>query len=222
MLMSNELSDVVNLLLPGFVTAWIFHALTPHPKESQFERIVQGFVFTGVIQFVFGAFQSVLVDSYPLIWTWTNQSRVPVVYSLAIVFGLLFAWLANSDWFHAVLRYLRLTAKSGYPSVWYRALYQKTAYATLHLNDGRRLTGWLEQYPSKVTDGHFVMANPSWLQFDAKTNEVKKLEINFVESLMIGADKVYWIEFQTTVPPTNKSPLKDIGNAEITPSTTTA
>lgn len=66
------------------------------------------------------------------------------------------------------------------------------------------------------------MANPSWLHYDPETKEVTKREIEFVESVMIGADKVYWIEFQKIVPNTDKNTHKDASSVKATITTTPA
>ena len=47
---SDELVRVFYNLLPGFLSAWIFYALTAHPKPSPFERIVQALIFTVIVR----------------------------------------------------------------------------------------------------------------------------------------------------------------------------
>ena len=44
--MSSEIVHVLVFLLPGFLTAAIFHSLTPHRKPEAFERVISALVFT--------------------------------------------------------------------------------------------------------------------------------------------------------------------------------
>ena len=44
--MSSEIVHVLVFLLPGFLTAAIFHSLTPHRKPEAFEHVISALVFT--------------------------------------------------------------------------------------------------------------------------------------------------------------------------------
>lgn len=48
---SGELVYLLVFLLPGFLTAAIFHSLTSHRKPEPFERVVSALIFTILIQF---------------------------------------------------------------------------------------------------------------------------------------------------------------------------
>ncbi len=51
---AKDFVALLQYLLPGFVTAWVFYSFTSFPKPSQFERVVQALIFTIFIQvFVF-------------------------------------------------------------------------------------------------------------------------------------------------------------------------
>ena len=47
---SSEVVNVLTFLLPGFVTAFVFHSLTSHPRLKEFDRVVQALIFTILIQ----------------------------------------------------------------------------------------------------------------------------------------------------------------------------
>ena len=58
-----DLIGLVQYLLPGFLSTWIFHSLTAHPKASPFERVVQALIFTAFTTLLvylvrWGAFQA--------------------------------------------------------------------------------------------------------------------------------------------------------------------
>ncbi|OWO67359.1 hypothetical protein B2J67_20175, partial [Vibrio cholerae] len=48
--LTNDVITILQYLLPGFVSAWVFYSLTSYPKPSQFERVVQALIFTIFIQ----------------------------------------------------------------------------------------------------------------------------------------------------------------------------
>ena len=38
--------QLLNYLISGFLTAWIFYSLTPFKINNQFERVIQALIFT--------------------------------------------------------------------------------------------------------------------------------------------------------------------------------
>ena len=62
-------------------------------------------------------------------------------------------------------------------------------YVVLHLEDERRLYGWLEEWPSSPELGHFRIAEASWLYDDAQ------VELANVTALVIAVDRVEMVEF---------------------------
>ena len=165
--MSEDAINVIQYLLPGFLATWIFHGLTPHPKESQFERTIHAVVLTALIQF-FTLAVIWFSEEILMITDIVEDTRTVVIpVMLALVLGFSMAAASNSDKFHAFLRMLGITKKTGFPSVWYKNLYQTVGYATFHLKDERRLYGWIDQWPcagSSYWSGRMAMAREllSW------------------------------------------------------------
>ena len=96
--MSGEIVHVLVLLLPGFLTAAIFHSLTPHRKPEAFERVISALVFTIIIQFttlIVRYFMLRIIQLPDLLF----GTPIEIVFNLpiAIIFGLLFSWLSNND-----------------------------------------------------------------------------------------------------------------------------
>ena len=190
--------QLFQFLLPGFITAWIFYGLTSYPKENQFERLIQALVFTSIIQSVVAAIKWAALSigrSCGEIGAWSQLGEVVLAAFLAFLLGLVFANAFNSDRFHEWLRNRGLTKKTGYPSVWFKTLYQGGCNATLQLVDGRRLQGWISQWPSKVEDGHFQIIQPGWLD-EGEDGKPTRIELRGVNAILLGADKVEWIEFE--------------------------
>ena len=103
--MSSELVNVLIFLLPGFLTAAIFHSLTPYRKPEAFERIVSALVFTILIQFttlIVRYFISKAIELPDLLF----QIPIEIVFALpiAVTLELLFSWLSNNDIPHRNLR----------------------------------------------------------------------------------------------------------------------
>ena len=120
---SGNLITILEYLLPGFITAWIFYSLTSFVKPSQFERVVQALIFTFVIQFFVQVFHS--------LFTWWNityiqenwESSVRLVLSsmVSLFLGIGLSYFTNNDKFHKLLRKLKITRETSYPSEWFDA-----------------------------------------------------------------------------------------------------
>ncbi|MBI5638968.1 MAG: hypothetical protein HZA17_00950 [Nitrospirae bacterium] len=189
---SKDIIAVLQYLLPGFVSAWIFYALTSYPKPSQFERIVQALIFTIFVQaIVFVAKTTFLfIGHYYQLAIWDESSSLMWSIVCAILFGFLFSYFANNDKAHKVFRYLGITRKSSYASEWFSA-FSNVTYVVLHLRDERRLYGWPTEWPSEPRNGHFLITAAAWLVGD------KERPITGVENILIDAKDVKWVEFMT-------------------------
>lgn len=186
--------DVIALLqylLPGFIAAWVFHGLTPYPRASEFERIVQALIFTMfVVPFAAGLEHAALwLGKFRSIGPWTTQSSLVASVLAALLIGSAFSFLANTDLLHKMLRLSKITQETSYPSEWFGAFLTRETYIVLHLKDERRLYGWPREWPSGSKTGHFLLQQPTWLV------EHEYQRINGAESLLIGVEEVRWIEF---------------------------
>jgi hypothetical protein len=90
----------------------------------------------------------------------------------ALFLGTSFAWLANHDHVHRLLRDNRrfwfrgrpITKHTGYPSEWVRAFNEKgETYVTLHLKDGKKIRGWVEEWSAEPTTGHLTVQRVGWV-----------------------------------------------------------
>ena len=96
---SKDVLAALNILVPGFMAAWVYFGLTAHPKPSAFERVAQALVFNLIVQpFVF-AIKLILTepDFGWTIGTWNVQSESIAAGIVAFVIGFLFAGLTNND-----------------------------------------------------------------------------------------------------------------------------
>ena len=185
---ASDIITILQYLLPGFIAAWIFYALTSYPKQSQFERVIQALIFTMVIQGLVLVIQYCAENIYQLSWS----KNINLVSSLivSIMFGLVISYFANNDKFHKLLRYFKITKETSYASEWFGAFSDRITYVVLHLNDGRRIYGWPVEWPTEPNNGHFLLKDSNWLGDD---NSEKPL--TGVDGILIDGSNVEFVEF---------------------------
>ncbi|MBN2160245.1 MAG: hypothetical protein JW807_12680 [Spirochaetes bacterium] len=192
---SKDILILIQYLLPGFVTAWIFYAFTSYIKPSQFERVIQALIYTIIVQAIVYVIQKILywIGEWEKIQKCVGEwnSSVNLIYSLiiAILLGFLFTYFANNDKFHNLIRRVNITRETSYPSEWFRAFLKNITFIVLHLKDERRIMGWPVEWPSNPKHGHFMLTNASWLDGN------KAIKIKGSEYILINNDDVKWVEF---------------------------
>jgi uncharacterized integral membrane protein len=189
---ANDFVALLQYLLPGFVSAWIFYSFTSYPKPSQFERVVQALIFTLFVQVLVFLVQNVLVfagGKFP-IFQWNSNSNLVWSIISAIILGVVFSYYANNDRIHKKLRAIGFTRESSYASEWFGAFINNVTYVVLHLDDDRRLYGWPIEWPTEPNKGHFVLTDASWL-----TEDGSEIFLKAVENIMIDAQHVKIVEF---------------------------
>ena len=165
---TNNVVTILQFLLPGFIAAWIFYSLTSYSKPSQFERVVQALIFTLFIQalVITTKYLSLKIGAYWSAGYWSESSSLIVSIIIAIMFGVVFSYFANNDKIHKYLRNKGITRETSFPSEWFGSFLNNVTFIVIHFTDERRLYGWPIEWPSEPTSGHFVIADPSWLEKD--------------------------------------------------------
>jgi hypothetical protein len=188
---SGSVVTILQFLLPGFVTAWIFYSLTSYPKPSQFERVVQALIFTIFIQPTVAILKFALlkIGEYWSVGIWSETSSIVTSIIVAILYGLIFSAFANNDKLHNFLRSSGITRETSYPSEWFGSFLTRVTFVVLHFEDERRLYGWPTEWPSEPTTGHFVITDPSWLV------DGEEQRIIGVSSIIVDVKDVKWVEF---------------------------
>ena len=141
----KEVIPLLQYLIPGFLSAWIFYSLTAFKRPDTFGQIVQALIFTFVIQ---GA---VLGIGAICLWVgskgfsvgrWDAKAETIWAFVVSVTLGLLSCYLATNDKLHGWLRNRNVTKQTSYPSEWFSIFAQHHRLVTLHLNDERRVFGW--------------------------------------------------------------------------------
>ena len=190
--LDTELIELLKFLLPGFFCAWIFHALSSFPKQSQFERIVQALIFTILVQGISYLTKEAIFfcGRYVSLGSWDENADVVLSLLSAIGLGLLITYFSNNDKFHKFLRSLNITRETSYASEWFGAFSDNVTYIVLHLDGGRRLYGWPIEWPTEPMSGHFVLTNASWLNDDNSPTDLAG-----VKSILVRGTDVQMVEF---------------------------
>jgi hypothetical protein len=203
-IISKESLGILYFLLPGFVAAWVFYGLTAHPRRDQTERVIQGLIFTAFVQSVVFMIRgtSILFGKWFFsVGRW--NADVSLVWSVivALVMGVVFSWIANSNCLHRWLQKKKISKRTSYPSEWYSAFDRYQRYAVLHLKGERRLKGWIEEWPDHPDKGHFIIDQPMWLD-DAGNLYPQSL----IERFLLPAAEVEMVEFWYSDSKLPKSP----------------
>ncbi|SDT23705.1 DUF6338 family protein [Pseudomonas granadensis] len=191
----KEVIPLLQYLIPGFLSAWIFYSLTAFKRPDTFGQIVQALIFTFVVQGAVLAVRSLClwIGSKGLsIGQWDARAETAWASAFSLMLGLLACYLATGDKLHAWLRKRNVTKQSSYPSEWFCAFAQYERFITLHLNDERRVLGWPVEWPRESVSGHFVMQYPRWLNDDGQPASYG------AEFLLIDSANVKWVEFSPT------------------------
>ena len=189
--LGDNVVAVLQYLTPGFLSAWIFYSLTSQQPSHQFERIIQALIFTFFITgflSLMGYVSRELSGSFYLEEI-LERNSVGFSFITSILFGLLAAYVTNTDQPYIFLRRMGFTRQSAYVSTWSRVFSINVVYVVLHLQDGKRIFGWPHQWPSDWNNGHFALKQASWLSGE------KSRELADVEILLIDVKDVRWVEF---------------------------
>jgi hypothetical protein len=181
---SSEFVAVLSFLLPGFVAAWVFHGLTPYPKPPQFERLIYALILTAIVNAFVNA-TKLFADGI----LWSDNGTLALAVAMAFATGGGFAFIANRDLAHRLLRRLQITRENSFPSEWYSAFSRHTSFVVLHLKGGRRLYGWPEEWPSSPDKGHFLIVDAEWLKDDNSS-----IELENVETVVVPVSEVEMVE----------------------------
>lgn len=183
---AKEIVHLFYVLLPGFVTAWIFYGLTAHPRLDWFERLVQALIFTVIVQALVYLLRLAIHGRDP----WTAETNLSWSLVLAVVLGIALSAAANTNWVHEQLVKWKVTKRTSYPSEWYSAFCREERYVTLHLIGNRRLFGWPAEWPDRPDKGHFVIEDAEWLLSDGE-----RATLHNVHKVVVAADQVEMVEF---------------------------
>ena len=190
---SKDILALLTQLMPGFLTAWVVYGLTTYTKPSQFERIVQALIYSFMVSALVAVAEPLLLlaGQFVRLGTWDSSAELIASAVLALALGFLRSFFMKNDVFFRQARRLGLTSRTPFPSEWYGAFSARPPrYVVLHLEGGRRITGYPIEWPTEPTSGHFKLTDAAWL--DDLNNEIP-LDTN--DSILIAAKQVEMVKF---------------------------
>jgi len=190
---SSDLLDLFMKLLPGFLAAAAFHALTPYPKRDVFERVVAALIFMLFAQLIVAAVHSLALwigTSGFALGEWSEETALAWGAAVGLVLGVAWAHVVNNGLTHSFLRKLGTTKKTSLPTQWFSAFARCERYVILQFKDGRRLMGWPLEWPDEPESGHFLIERPGWILDDGT-----KAEMHQIEVFLVSAKDVEAVEF---------------------------
>ena len=203
---TSELINLLNFLLPGFITSFLFYSLTSFPKKSTFESVVLALIYTVIINLivdVMGLAFLAIGENLFAIAQWSGTIKILWSIILALLLGLLLTFLYNNDKLHKLLRKFRITNQTSYPTEWYGTFSETKLYVVLHFIDGRRIMGWPLEWPSSPKNGHFILEDAIWLE---KTGDEEKIiELKNVQKIMLDASNINMVELVKDTEAKNES-----------------
>ena len=189
--LAKDTVALLSFLLPGFLVAWVFYALTSHPKPVQAERVIQALIFTLFVKAIVFAEQSALeyIGRWHVVRPWDVNAELLASLVTGLSLGLLAAFLVNKDSLHQFLRDRKISSRSSQPSEWCGVLSKYQLFCVLHFKDDRRMYGWPEVWPSDPEKGHFFIAFPVWV------HDAEHVEMLGVEGILVSVSDIKHIEF---------------------------
>ncbi|HBO12506.1 MAG TPA: hypothetical protein DD491_06955 [Halieaceae bacterium] len=188
---TTGLIEALEFLLPGFLTAWIFYGFTPYDRPSHFERIIQALLFTAIIQ---GLIAPLKAKGW-----WPASYEVPLSLLLAVILGVVAVGIANRNPLHRLMSRVGLSGETSFASEWYRAFNErKNSFVMVELRDGRRMGGWVREWPSRPAVGHLGLQTVSWVDETGAPEEIPGVEEVLLPVEDIGI--VYFLTEKTLDP----------------------
>ena len=163
--LSKDLVAMLTYLLPGFLVAWLFYALTSHQKPAQLERVIQALIFTLLVSALVILEREALLFAgrWLVLRPWDKDADLLASVTTAAGLGLALAYFTNTDSLHEWLRQKNLSNRSSHPSEWCTVFAMQQTFIVVEYKDGRRLYGWPKVWPSNFEHGHMYITDPSWI-----------------------------------------------------------
>lgn len=192
---SKDVLALLTQLMPGFLTAWVVYGLTTYTKPTQFERVVQALIYSFIVNLAVAVLEQILLlgGKTIVLGVWDKSSELITSSIVALLLGLALSYFMRNDSFFRLLRQLKLTSRTPYPSEWYGAFATKPRYLVLHLAGGRRISGYPTEWPTDPAVGHFRLTNAAWID-DCN----KEIPLLADESILIEAKQVEMVELLKT------------------------
>ncbi len=169
------------ILLPGFLASELVRVLSTRPKRSEFDKIIQAFVYSLLVYVCFAALNgsfpiTIHVESgdgtsyyFPELHFWPLAE----VTAIAIILAVAVAAMMNNNFPLSLFQRWRITQRTFRPSVWNDVSNKGTQYVQVELADGRNVMGWLAYFSDTPQEAALYLEDAAWL-----TEDLSQVPIN--------------------------------------------
>ena len=218
----NDLGlKILFLLIPGIIAFFIIKSVGPKRPRTDFESGLQIFLYGVVCYAIAGAIEggyswASTCPTNTHLWNEVVQGAVglaalnpetglgagQIVFAtfIAISLGLLIVILQTHSIPHRILRWLKVTKRTGEVDMWGFTFNSPDldSWATVRHPNGKVYQGWVRGYSDGDTERELVLVNVK--VFAAPTAEPGNLvEVDAIPALYLGLDKTNAVvEFQVT------------------------
>jgi hypothetical protein len=164
------------ILLPGFLAAELVRILSSRPKRSEFDKIVQAFIYSFLVYVIFSGVSS----SFPITVHVEKSAEGATHYFpefhfgalvaitvIAIMLAIVVATMMNNDFPLSLLRKIGMTQRTFRPSVWADVFRLPSQYVQVELADGRQVIGWLVYFSDTPKEAALYLEDAAWLKSDS-------------------------------------------------------
>jgi hypothetical protein len=172
--LSYQALGALLILLPGFLTVELVRALSTRPQRTDFEKVIQAFIYSFVAYVSFSVVGGKFPISVRLESSGTEQHYFiePQISSLlglllvAICLGLLIGVALHFDFPISLLRNRGWTQRTSQVSVWNDSFRSFGGYVQVELADGRNIVGWLKFFSDAPEESSLFLEDAAWLRSD--------------------------------------------------------
>lgn len=169
---------VLVILLPGFLCARIVQALCVRREQTELDKVVEALLYSFLIYLICAALRVAVPVTLVVqaVGDVTKYSIEPHTRSLvwfavvAVALALLLAASETNDSIGRVLRWLRVTQRTGRASLWSDVFHTFSGYVQVELQDGRSLLGWVRLYSDMWDEPGVFLEDACWV--DSTNNTI--------------------------------------------------
>src|SRR5438128_1616546 len=165
------------ILLPGFLTAELVRTLSARRKRSEFDKIIQAFIYSFLVYVCF----TIIGGKFPItIHVKSGEGATHYLPEfhfwplleltlIAGIMGVVVATMMNHDFPLRYFQKWRITQRTFLPTVWNDCFRMPTEYVQVELADGRQVIGWLVYFSDSPEDASLYLEDAAWRKDDGSS-----------------------------------------------------